>query len=157
MRGCPYVNANFYIDCYGKYKYESKRFVFWDKHGYTQPFCDVSLWQDYIVSHYNEDGADYEHELADLMDLRQVGELGSPPPPRPQLPQTFVFLFVRECNVAVKFHDSLLQKLARSPESEKFTPVKPVSHNSNRLDRHAYHGQTLKKVSRTQEICHLVL
>ncbi|XP_051918463.1 rhophilin-2 isoform X2 [Hippocampus zosterae] len=28
-------------------------------------------FKDYIVSHYNEDGADYEDELADLMDLRQ--------------------------------------------------------------------------------------
>ncbi|XP_061670831.1 rhophilin-2 isoform X1 [Syngnathoides biaculeatus] len=28
-------------------------------------------FKDYIISHYNEDGASYEEELADLMDLRQ--------------------------------------------------------------------------------------
>ncbi|XP_049573050.1 rhophilin-2 isoform X2 [Syngnathus scovelli] len=32
---------------------------------------DFTPFKDYIASHYNEDGADYEDELADLMDLRQ--------------------------------------------------------------------------------------
>ncbi|KAM9826548.1 rhophilin-2 isoform X2 [Syngnathus typhle] len=32
---------------------------------------DFTPFKGYIASHYNEDGADYEDELADLMDLRQ--------------------------------------------------------------------------------------
>lgn len=29
-------------------------------------------FQDFILEHYSEDGSEYENEIADLMDLRQV-------------------------------------------------------------------------------------
>uniref|UniRef100_A0A8C5ML14 Rhophilin Rho GTPase binding protein 2 n=1 Tax=Leptobrachium leishanense TaxID=445787 RepID=A0A8C5ML14_9ANUR len=32
----------------------------------------TTAFKDFILEHYSEDGADYEHELADLMDLRQA-------------------------------------------------------------------------------------
>ncbi|PIO39788.1 hypothetical protein AB205_0034610, partial [Aquarana catesbeiana] len=31
--------------------------------------------EDFILEHYSEDGADYENELADLMDLRQTHQV----------------------------------------------------------------------------------
>lgn len=34
-----------------------------------------NCFQDFILEHYSEDGAEYENEIADLMDLRQVSWL----------------------------------------------------------------------------------
>lgn len=34
-----------------------------------------NYFQDFILEHYSEDGAEYENEIADLMDLRQVSWL----------------------------------------------------------------------------------
>lgn len=31
-----------------------------------------NYFQDFILEHYSEDGTEYENEIADLMDLRQV-------------------------------------------------------------------------------------
>jgi len=36
-----------------------------------ESYC-VVISQDFILEHYSEDGNDYEEEIADLMDLRQV-------------------------------------------------------------------------------------